>query len=141
MRRFNADRPDCLFVISGRRLKKMKLPGNSVHLGYLDDEEMPTLVNSMDVVISVNRLSSFGEHSYPVKLYEAASCGVPFVATNTKASRWMTAGDTDCLYNAGDVDDLDRTLRRMLDSPVSPPGMRRNWEAAVGQLSNFFGSN
>ena len=76
---------------------------------------MPILVNSMDIVISVNRPSSFGEHSYTVKIYEAASCGVPIVATSLAASHWMTRGNSSCLFSVGDVDDLDVLPGRVPD--------------------------
>lgn len=90
MRHFDKSSPDVTFIMSGRRLQSLNFPKNTRHLGYLPDEQVPVLLNSLDLVLVPISPSSFGNHSYPVKLYEAAACHIPFVAMATSATQWIT---------------------------------------------------
>ncbi len=134
MHHFQDRFPQCRFVFSGRGSDRLKLPANAVHLGYIADDLMPALVNAMDAVISANRSDAFGEHSYPVKLYEAAACGVPFVTSSTRSTRWITGNDERFLYEAGNARDLATKLHKLLDAPTTVSGMAVSWEASALSL-------
>ncbi len=136
MHRFATLRPEIRFVISGRRLQQIELPKNALHLGYISDDAVPLMINAMNLVLSLNRSSAFGEHSYPVKLYEASACGVPFVATSTRATRWMTQGQAHAaLYAAGDIDDLTRSVLQSLQSPRTALSVAPTWR----DIADLFG--
>ena len=64
---------DVELILAGRKQRGIRLPPRSKWLGYLPDQELPALLNSMDVLLVVNMLSAFGNFSYPAKLYEATS--------------------------------------------------------------------
>ena len=65
------------------------LPEGCLHLGYVSDSQVPLVINALDAMVVLRRPCENGDHSYPVKLYEAARCGVPVVATNVRGSRWI----------------------------------------------------
>ena len=58
-------------------------------LGYLPDEDIPVLLNCMDVFAVISLISAFGRFSYPVKLYEAMACRIPVAATATEPAIWI----------------------------------------------------
>jgi glycosyltransferase involved in cell wall biosynthesis len=129
--------PDARFILSGRRLQHLALPANAVHLGYLRDEEVPLLINAMNLMLSLNHLSAFGEHSYPVKIYEAAACNVPFVATSTPATQWMTEGLTASLYQPGDLDGLTSVVLHQLSARDPGSVTASSWRTIARNLERL----
>jgi len=112
-----AERPDVRFIHSGRTWDDVPLPLEIRSLGYIDDDSVPILLNSMDVLVVINRSSSFGHHSYPVKLYEAMSCQVPIVATRTRATEWILDRHRGSLVEPEDPRDLSGAILRSLAEP------------------------
>jgi glycosyltransferase involved in cell wall biosynthesis len=81
--------PHVELVLSGRKEKSVQLPPQARWLGFLPDNKVPLLLNSLDALLVVNRASAFGHFSYPVKLYEAMRCGIPVVAAGVDGTRWI----------------------------------------------------
>ncbi len=71
---------------------------------------MPLLLNCMDTLAVVNRDSAFGRYSHPVKLYEAMSCQVPVVATQTLATQWILREHPEFLVPPSDSQALYRKI-------------------------------
>lgn len=111
------ERPDVRFVHSGRTWNNVPLPKTIKSLGYIDDDKVPVLLNSMDALVVINRASSFGHYSHPVKLYEAMSCQVPVVATRTRASEWILDGHSGSLVEPDDPRGLSAAILRALTEP------------------------
>lgn len=135
MRQISRQLPSARFVLSGRRLQKLELPSNALHLGYLADDQVPLLICASNVVLSINQPSAFGEHSYPVKIYEAAACGVPFIATRTAATTWITAGSGARLCEPGNVASVNESISCVLGAGITRhfacerwPSIARNME-------------
>lgn len=91
------ERSDVGLVMSGRMGRQITLPSEAQWLGYLPNDQMPAFLNSMDVLVVMNRPSTFGSYSYPIKLYEAMRCQVPVVAIETPATRWILRDHRDLL--------------------------------------------
>ena len=91
----HSDNNNLQMVISGRRQPGIRIPKGVYHLGYLPDERVPDLLNAVDVLVVPNRLSSFGEYSCPVKLYEAMQCQIPVIATRTPSTQWILSDHKD----------------------------------------------
>ena len=108
------ERPEVQFVHSGRTWSNVPLPDSIRSLGFIDDDKVPLLLNSMDVLVVTNRASAFGHYSYPVKLYEAMSCQVPVVATRTRATEWILHRHPDSLVEPGDPQALGAAILRAL---------------------------
>jgi glycosyltransferase involved in cell wall biosynthesis len=87
------------------------------------------MLNSMDVLVVINRPSAFGEHSYPVKLYEAMSCDVPVVATRTRATEWILRDRPESLVTPDDPRALANAILAELESPVTGYGYVPTWES------------
>ncbi len=137
----SAARPQVGFVHSGRTWKDVPLPDAINSLGYIDDDKVPVLLNSMDVLVVVNRDSAFGQHSHPVKLYEAMSCGVPVVATRTQATEWILSARPERLFDAGDPEALTRAVLDALDNPSRDSGRLAGWDAACDALEAALARN
>lgn len=112
------DVPDVRLVISGRHEQGLEIPENIqkavIQLGYLPDEQMPLLLNAVDVLLVLNLNSAFGNYSYPVKLYEAMRCRKPVVASDTASTSWILRDHPECLAQNGNPKGLARRLRDAL---------------------------
>ena len=131
-----AARPNVGFVHSGRTWKDVPLPDAINSLGYIDDDKVPVLLNAMDVLVVVNRDSAFGQFSYPVKLYEAMSCGIPVVATRTQATEWILSQQPNRLFAAGDPEALTHAVLDALDNPCGTAGTAAGWDKACDALES-----
>ena len=87
---------------------------------------MPFLLNSMNVLAVINRLSAFGRFSYPAKLYEAMACSIPVVATATEPATWILGGEQRFLVRPGDSHDLalENIRPAVAGSNRLPPSVR-----------------
>ena len=120
--------PDSLFILSGHRPAKMPLPANTRHLGYVTDDLVPILLNCMDVLLIPNRLTEFGNFSYPVKLYEAMACQIPVVATATEPAKWILDNEQQYLAQPGDADDMALKIREALQLEKTSYEKLNTWE-------------
>lgn len=120
-------RSNVSMVLSGRKDKSLQIPSHIRWLGYLPDRLMPSLLNAMNVLLVINRLSAFGQYSYPVKLYEAMDCHTPVVSTSTGATRWILSNNEPHLANAEDPLDLTKKIVGLLDVNKVNYGNCNNW--------------
>ena len=137
MRDFETRMPAARFVLCGRRLETLRLPANAMHLGYLPDDQVPLLINAMDAMLSLNRASHFGDHSYPIKIYESAACGVPCIATRTPATQWMSSRVAIALYSPGNLAELRQSLLDVLNGHAPPHIPSKNWTDSGATLAKL----
>ena len=135
-----AERPEVRFIHSGRTWSDVPLPQTIRSLGYIDDDKVPVLLNSMDVLVVTNRESSFGHYSYPVKLYEAMSCQVPVVATRTRATEWILDDSSDSLVQPGDSQELAVAILRALNKANVEYGSVPTWHTSCNVLEHALSS-
>jgi glycosyltransferase involved in cell wall biosynthesis len=115
-------------ILSGRKERGLSLPSYAKWLGYLPDEDIPYLLNAMNVLVVINQLSAFGRYSYPVKLYEALSCRIPVVATATDPAKWILGHCSRFLATPGDACDLARKIWDLLPAQRPDYGEVNDWE-------------
>lgn len=125
------------FALSGRINVKLQAPGNTHWLGYLDDELMPDVLRSFDVLIAVNQDSAFGNYSYPVKIYEALACGTPVLASNTPSTAFVLEKYPQALFDAGDPQALTDCLERFLQEPFTVNVQAAGWWRQVQGLQRL----
>jgi glycosyltransferase involved in cell wall biosynthesis len=123
-------RPEVRFIHSGRTWSDVPLPKTITSLGFIDDDKVPVVLNSMDVLVVTNRVSSFGSHSYPVKLYEAMNCKVPVIATRTLATEWILGSHPECLVEPADAEGLSAAILRALSQPSADYQNVTSWDAS-----------
>jgi glycosyltransferase involved in cell wall biosynthesis len=121
--RLRADAPEVRLLLGGRLDSDIRLPAGCDYLGYLPDPLVPTAMACADVVAVMNKLSAFGDYSYPIKLYEAMALGVPSVVSATASTRWILRNHPQMLVEPENVDALAASLRWALtaDFPAFPP--------------------
>lgn len=105
-RRVRSVRPDARLVLTGKPPADVVAEPGVIALGYLDDGQLPVLVNALNVACVITAKTAFSRHSYPVKLCEAVACGVAVVATATEPVRWMLNNDSRFLAAIGDADEI-----------------------------------
>lgn len=131
-------RIDFRLVVAGRHHDKFSLSSRLnryvMKLGYLPDGEMPQLINSLDVVLSVNRPTSFGTYSYPVKLYEAMSCGIPIVATKVGGTAWILRNHPESLVPPGDAGAMTEAVERALEEKSTDFSIQSGWEKSASRF-------
>lgn len=123
------DCSDVRLILSGRMSRKITLPSEAEWLGYLPNGDVPSLLNSLDVLVISIKPSKFGNHSYPVKLYEAMRCRVPVVATETPATRWILRKHTGLLVEPDNAHSLREYIERSLTLGRVDYGSQPDWEA------------
>ena len=127
-------RDDIRFFHSGRTFRDVKLPKSLRSLGYLDDALVPVLLNSMNALVVVNRTSSFGQHSHPVKLYEAMACNVPVVASRTLATSWILSEHPERLVAPNDPGALAEGIIRAADGHTPKYDLPAGWDSSCDEL-------
>ncbi|MCU0596542.1 MAG: glycosyltransferase family 4 protein [Desulfobacterota bacterium] len=126
--RLKSEHPQFEMVLTGHRQRGMSIPSGVRWLGYLPDEDMPFLLNSLDVLIVLNQLSDFGKFSYPVKLYEAMRSRIPVVATDTAPARWILEDREAFLARPADSADLADKIQFVLTLDHIDYGHENTWE-------------
>ena len=124
-------------VVAGPRDATLAWPTTApVHdLGLLQHAMVPDLFAALDVMVTTNRHSSFGDYCHPQKLCEAIACGVPVV---TAAVGWMPellGGDTRSLYTVGDAESLAETILARLADYRPTPVKVEGWDGIARRLS------
>jgi len=134
--KFKVLMPDVELVISGRLSDKVELPSHVRWLGYLPAEEVPVLINSLDLMCAINKPGAFGNYSYPVKVYEALACGVPVVATDLPGTAWILRNHPSWLANPEDIDDfVEKVISLLNTQPLFNPVS--GWQASAEQLEKL----
>jgi len=134
------DYSDIDFVISGRLEKSVHKPDNSIWLGYIDDKDIPILVNSLDVMLVFNKRSIFGEYSYPVKIYEAIACKIPVIAGNTNSVEWILEKNPEMLAEVGQKESYLKCIKEI--SEIKPTiSNLSSWEVGCNILENAISSH
>jgi glycosyltransferase involved in cell wall biosynthesis len=120
MFRANAEYPDELagvhFAIAGYRPKGTEIPAaDNIHdFGLLPFEQVPILLNSLDLAVVYNRRSSFGDFCFPQKFYEILACHLPIVAADVGEMSLLLRNQSHLLYDAGDVESFVSATRKQL---------------------------
>ncbi|CAK0763265.1 Glycosyl transferase family 1 [Gammaproteobacteria bacterium] len=133
--------PQLELILSGRLEKNLRLPANIHVLGYVPDQHMPLLINSLDTLGVLNLPSAFGNFSYPVKLYEAMRCNVPVVVSRTPASAEILRQHPEFLVTPGNIQQFAAKakwalgLRRIAYTPQ--PDWQHNGELLVAILLKY----
>jgi len=108
---------DVSFVVAGYRPAGTQIPdADNVHdLGLLPFEQVPVLLNSLDLAVVYNRKSEFGDFCFPQKFYEILACQIPVIAANVGELRLLLKDRPHLMYEDGDVRSFVLAARQQLE--------------------------
>jgi glycosyltransferase involved in cell wall biosynthesis len=117
-----------LLVIGGgpllERYRAQATPGRVVFAGDRDHRDVARLLRAADLLVMPSTLESFG-----IVQLEAMACGLPVVISRLPGARDVSRdGEHGVHVTPGDLDDLVRGLRRLVDA--GPDARRAMGEAA-----------
>ena len=135
--RLKAWAPDLRLVLSGRRKRHVQLPEDGIWLGYRPPEQVPLILNSLNLVFVLNRRSTYGDYSYPSKLYEAMACRVPAVAANVPGTAWILRDHQTLLASPTSVEDFFEKARAALPMDRCDYGVEPGWTASADRLETI----
>jgi glycosyltransferase involved in cell wall biosynthesis len=121
------EQPDVALVLSGRGSSQRHAPPAIHGVGYVADEQLPALVNSLDVACISLADNAFCRSSYPAKLCEAMACRVPVVATELETTRWMLGGDVRALAQVGSTESMAAKILARLPEGRCDYGAGQTW--------------
>jgi len=128
-------------LLSGRKDRGMVLPKTCRWLGCLDAAQMPVLLNALDVLLVLNRPSSFGNYSYPVKLYEAMACQRPAVVSDLPATRWILRQHPQLLCSPGDAAAVRKQVLELLATDAWDYRVPSGWGNSVALFEQVLHSS
>ena len=107
---------DVHFAIAGPRPEGTPIPeADNIHdLGLMPFEEVPVLLNSLDLAVVYNRKSAFGDFCFPQKLYEILACRIPIIAADVGEMSVLLEDYPHLLYEDGNVESFVLAARRQL---------------------------
>ncbi len=132
-----ARNPAVDFVLTGRKNLELNVPENTHWLGYLEDKSMVDVFRSLDVLVAVNEDSSFGNYSYPVKIYEALASGTPVLASATASTKYVLEDYPEALFAAGSSEALQQQLEAFITRPYSVQSKGSGWDEQVRCLESL----
>jgi glycosyltransferase involved in cell wall biosynthesis len=129
--------PDLELVLTGRKGRDIKIPSEVNWLGYLPDENMPALMNSLDALVVINPPTAFGNYSYPVKLYEAMRCQTPVVVTKTMSTQEIMRDTPQLLVESGSAQGLGEKIKFVLDQKKAVYPVQNSWDTIGERLETL----
>lgn len=126
--------PSVELVLSGRMANGITLPAGVHWLGYRPAEQVPAILNSLDLMFVMNKPDAFGNFSYPAKLYEAMACGVPVVAANVPGTAWVLGNAEQHLAEPDDVNSFLAKATAILSGNPESYSESNTWEHSAKLL-------
>ena len=104
---------DMHLVLAGPRDNQIHIPDDSrIHyLGILPFENVPYLINSLDVAVVCYADDEYGKYCFPQKTREFLACDVPTIAAGVGGLKDLFADHPEWLYEPGNSESLVRVLR------------------------------
>ena len=122
--------PTAMLVLAGVADGSCPIPKhpNIRHLGALAHDDVADFYSCLDVGVICLKDSEFGRYSFPQKAYEMIAMRIPLAVTNVGAMGRLLKDYPNVLYEAGDVEGLNRVLLQQLRSPFVVDVPIPTWE-------------
>lgn len=138
-RRLTAENDRIHLAIAGPRDRHTHVPnGPAIHdFGTLAPEQVPLLLNSLDVAVICNKDSAFGRYCFPQKAYEILACRVPLVAARVGTLQELLADHPEILFAPENAEDLAQAIRTQLRTRLVPDNPTPTWDQIGEELEDF----
>jgi len=123
------------------KVKQLKIENNIIFTGFVDDNELPLLMNAAILLVFPSLYEGFG-----IPPLEAMACGVPVIASNT-SSIPEVVGSAALLFNPYIVEEITTSLYRTLTdkrlrNELIQKGFERvkffSWESTARQTLEIY---
>ena len=130
---------DSYLILAGRRQPGVRVPQHEhlLYLDWLESEQIPLIIQSLDVAIVGGRSESYIPYCYPQKAVEYLACGTPFIAPAVGSFGDKMSIYPECLYDPEDVSSITRAMIKMLKDPVIPDLQFATWMDQVKRLDRY----
>lgn len=130
--------PDLYLLLAGKIGPRVRIPKheNIKYLGEISYEQVPSVINAMNVSVVCNEDSEFGKFCFPQKMYEILSCKTPIVAARTPAVEPILSKYPENLYLPGNLNSLTSAIQRQLTQPNIPDIEAKCWSQQASKLIN-----
>jgi len=130
--------PDLHLVLAGPRdMEIPQLPG-IIDLGILPLDQVPILLNALDVAVICNRDNDFGRYCFPQKAREIMACQVPVVAARVGSMEELFCDHPSWLYDPDSAGSLAEALESRLNEPDTGYGYVPDWSDLALELETIF---
>lgn len=114
--------PDLHLALAGPRDFHIPKDPRIHDFGILEFQEVPFLVNCLDVAVVCYADDEFGKFCFPQKTREFMACDVPVIAADVGSLKEIFSRNREWLYKPGDLVSLAGTIeRRLTDSHTAYP--------------------
>jgi glycosyltransferase involved in cell wall biosynthesis len=114
-----------------------QLPG-IIDLGILPLDQVPILLNALDVAVICNRDNDFGRYCFPQKAREIMACQVPVVAARVGSMEELFCDHPSWLYDPDSAGSLAEALESRLNEPDTGYGYVPDWSDLALELETIF---
>lgn len=131
--------PNIHLAVAGPKEQSIIIPNNpKIHyFGVLPWEDVPLLINALDVAIICNRINGFGLYTFPQKTYEIIACNVPLAAAKVGAMEDLLSRHPECLFESENVDSFVAAVSKQLDNPTILDIDVPSWSDSAKCLQSF----
>jgi glycosyltransferase involved in cell wall biosynthesis len=130
--------PALQLVLAGPRdIEIPQLPGIT-DFGILPVDEVPILLNALDVAVICNRENDFGRYCFPQKAREIMACQVPVVAARVGSMEELFCDHPSWLFDPDSALSLVKALERRLTEKDTGYGYVPDWSDLALELEKIF---
>jgi teichuronic acid biosynthesis glycosyltransferase TuaC len=130
--------PDLHLVLAGPRDMEIPSSPGITDLGILPVDQVPTLLNALDVAVICNRDNDFGRYCFPQKAREIMACQIPLVAARVGSMEEFFQDCPSWLYDPDSAPSLVEAIERRLNDHDTGYGYVPDWPDLALELEKIF---
>lgn len=143
MKIINKQHPEVIFDLLGigtelnkfrKRVLNSDLWASVRYLGYIQNNELPEYLASVDVSVS----TSLSDSGCPVSIIESMACGIPVVSTDVgDAKLWIKDGESGYVTNKRDAEEIAKRIIELLNDDEKRLQFGKNARQTVEKSQNY----
>jgi glycosyltransferase involved in cell wall biosynthesis len=130
--------PDLHLALAGPRNVKISHHSKIHDLGILSLENVPRLLNALDVAVICNKDNKFGRYCYPQKAAEIMACNVPMVSARLGSMAELFKNNPAWLFQPDNSTDLANVIAYRLQHRNTDYASVPTWREMAKNLESIF---